>query len=206
MSTCGYLDFILKFLDAFEHFALLSHGVDLGVPREVVDKGHVLSEYCECCRLCWSHTLEWITSRRPMLMFCSFANGCQCCSLNWQASHTPSLSFSSKVGSPMTTPFNYIPLSFWRLNMVDSFIPQLYIGVSFGGFCKHSRFLLMRTIENEHSGFSSSARYESTLLFDEAKHVCVHKWKDCTFHLQIPFIILRFQTIFKNLIHQYHMF
>ena len=48
-------------------------------------------------------------------MFLSFGNGCQSCLPNWQASHTHVISFSVKVGSLMTTPFDCIPLSFWRL-------------------------------------------------------------------------------------------
>ena len=48
-------------------------------------------------------------------MFLSFENSCRCCLPNWQASHTPIISFSIKVTSPMPTYFDCIILSFWRL-------------------------------------------------------------------------------------------
>ena len=45
----------------------------------------------------------------------SFWNGCLCCLPNWHASHTPSMSFSLNVRSPMMTPFDCIALSLLRL-------------------------------------------------------------------------------------------
>ena len=48
-------------------------------------------------------------------MCLSLKNGCQCCLPNWQASHTPSISFSLKVGSPMTTTLDCIVLTLLRL-------------------------------------------------------------------------------------------
>ena len=38
MSTIGFFDFDLKFLEVSEHFALLPHRVDPGVPGEIVKK------------------------------------------------------------------------------------------------------------------------------------------------------------------------
>ena len=42
MSTDGLFDFVLEFLEVSEHFALLPHRVDPGVPGEVVDEEHVV--------------------------------------------------------------------------------------------------------------------------------------------------------------------
>ena len=47
MSTNGFFDFAFKFLEVSEHFALLLHPVDLGVPREVIDEEHVISTSVE---------------------------------------------------------------------------------------------------------------------------------------------------------------
>ena len=47
-------DFVLECLEVFEHFALLSHWVDPGVPGEVVDEEHVISASAECSGLCRS--------------------------------------------------------------------------------------------------------------------------------------------------------
>ena len=54
MSTSGFFDFALEFLEVFEHFTLMPHRVDPGVPREVVDEEHIISASTECCRLSWS--------------------------------------------------------------------------------------------------------------------------------------------------------
>ena len=54
MSTGGLFDFVLECLEVFEHFALLPHWVDPGVPGEVVDEEHVISASAECSRLCRS--------------------------------------------------------------------------------------------------------------------------------------------------------
>ena len=54
MSTSGFFDFVLKCLEVSEHFALLPHWVDPGVPGEVVDKEHIISASAECSRLCRS--------------------------------------------------------------------------------------------------------------------------------------------------------
>ena len=51
MSTSGFFDFALEFLEVSEHFALMPHQVDPGVPREVVDEEHVVSASAECSRL-----------------------------------------------------------------------------------------------------------------------------------------------------------
>ena len=48
-------------------------------------------------------------------MCLSLKNGCQCCLPNWQASHISLISFSFKVGSPLTTHFDCIALSLLRL-------------------------------------------------------------------------------------------
>ena len=54
MSTGGLFDFAFKFLEVSEHFTLLLHQTDSGVPGEVVDEEHVVSASAECNRLCRS--------------------------------------------------------------------------------------------------------------------------------------------------------
>ena len=51
MLTSGFFDFVFKFLEVFEHFALLPHRVDVGLSGEVVDEEHVISASAECSRL-----------------------------------------------------------------------------------------------------------------------------------------------------------
>mgnify|MGYP000636192767 CR=1 FL=1 len=51
MTTRGFFDFALKFLEVSEHFAFMSHRVDPGVPGEVVDEEHVISASAKCSRL-----------------------------------------------------------------------------------------------------------------------------------------------------------
>ena len=51
MSTGGFFDFALEFLEVSEHFALIPHRIDPGVPREVVDEEHVISASAKCCSL-----------------------------------------------------------------------------------------------------------------------------------------------------------
>ena len=58
-------------------------------------------------------------------------------------------------------------LKFVEIDVANSLVPQLYVGIGFRAFCEHGRFHLVR-IENEHSALSSSARDDSALFFDEA--------------------------------------
>ena len=51
MSTGSFFDFVLEFLEVSEHFALLPHRVDPGVPGEVVNEERVISVSAECSRL-----------------------------------------------------------------------------------------------------------------------------------------------------------
>ena len=57
-------------------------------------------------------------------------------------------------------------LNFVEIDVTNSLVPQLYVGIGFGAFCEHGRFHLVR-IENEHSALSSSVHDYSTLFFDE---------------------------------------
>ena len=43
MSSCFIFGPNFEFLEVCEHFTLLPHGEDPGVPREIVDKGDVVS-------------------------------------------------------------------------------------------------------------------------------------------------------------------
>ena len=52
MLTSHLFDFAIEFLEVTEHFALLPHWVDLGVPGEVVDEENVISASAECSHLC----------------------------------------------------------------------------------------------------------------------------------------------------------
>ena len=54
--------------------------------------------------------------------------------------------------------------------MAKSFVPQLYVGLSFMALGKHFRFHLVR-IENEHPAFPSSASDNSAFLFNEAPSI-----------------------------------
>ena len=51
MSTSRLSDFAFEFLEVSEHFALLPHRVDPGVPGVVIDKEHVISASSKCSRL-----------------------------------------------------------------------------------------------------------------------------------------------------------
>ena len=42
MSTNGFFDFVFKPLEVSQHFTLLPHRIDPGVPGEVVDEEHVV--------------------------------------------------------------------------------------------------------------------------------------------------------------------
>ena len=57
-----------------------------------------------------------------------------------------------------------------EIDVVDPFVPQLYVGVGSMALGKHCRFHLVR-IEDEHSTFFSSASDNSAFLFDEATMV-----------------------------------
>ena len=116
MPTYGFFYFVFKPLEVSEHFTLVLHGVDPGVPRLVVDKEHVIYRHMPNVAV-WvgPHTSEWNTSSRSLLTFPCFRNGCWCCLLNCQASHTPSISFCLKVRSLMKTLIDCISLCLWRL-------------------------------------------------------------------------------------------
>ena len=115
MTTNFLFDFVLEFLEVWEHFTLLPHGEDPGVPREVFDERYIILTTTDFFLWVGPHASECITSRISLLTFLSFGNSCWCCLPNWQASHMPGISFSIKVRSSMTIPFDCIPLSFWRL-------------------------------------------------------------------------------------------
>ena len=42
MTTRGFFDFTLEFLEVYEHFALMPHRVDPGVLGEVEDEEHLI--------------------------------------------------------------------------------------------------------------------------------------------------------------------
>ena len=48
MTTRGFFDFTLEFLEVSEHFALMPHRVDPCVPGEVIDERDVISASSEC--------------------------------------------------------------------------------------------------------------------------------------------------------------
>ena len=48
MSTRSLLDFVFEPLEVSEHFALLSHWVDPGVPGEIIDERDIVSASAEC--------------------------------------------------------------------------------------------------------------------------------------------------------------
>ena len=52
MSTSGFFDFVLECLEMSEHFTLLPHWVDSGVPGEVVDEGDEISAPAKTNVLC----------------------------------------------------------------------------------------------------------------------------------------------------------
>ena len=109
MSAGCLFDFTFEFLEVCKHCPLLPHGKDPCVPREVVDEGDVVSTSSKC-GWSWSPHLGGLCLR-----FARLEMGVDVVFPNWQASHTPSISFSLKFGSPMMTPLDCIPLSFWRL-------------------------------------------------------------------------------------------
>ena len=56
MSTGGFFDFALEFLEVCKHFALIPHRVDPGVPGEVVNEEHVVVKKTVPIRkLCITH-------------------------------------------------------------------------------------------------------------------------------------------------------
>ena len=58
-------------------------------------------------------------------------------------------------------------LKFVEIDVANSLVPQLYVGIDFRAFCEHGRLHLVR-IEDEHSALSSSAHDDSTLFSNEA--------------------------------------
>ena len=63
--------------------------------------------------------------------------------------------------------FQFHCLYFLEIDVANSLVPQLYVGIGFRAFCEHGRLHLVQ-IEDEHSALSSSACDDATLFFDEA--------------------------------------
>ena len=57
--------------------------------------------------------------------------------------------------------FQFHCLYFLEIDVANSLVPQLYVGIGFGAFCEHGRFHLV-CIKNKH------AHDDSTLFFNEA--------------------------------------
>ena len=110
MLTCCLFDFVFEFLEVWEHFTLLPHMKDLGVPREVVNEHHIVSATTECCRLGWAPCI-WMYYIQDSFAYVPLFRE----RLSMLLLKLTSFAHSNKVGSPITTPFSYIPLSFWRL-------------------------------------------------------------------------------------------
>ena len=84
-----------------------------------------------------------------------------------------------------THTFNFMPLKGWEsdadsfrlhalepleVDMVDCFVPYLYVRDGFMAFRKHNRFHLVR-VEDEHLALSSSASNEAAFLLNEVASV-----------------------------------
>ena len=82
-----------------------------------------------------------------------------------------------------THTFNFMPLKGWEsdadsfrlhalepleVDMVDCFVPYLYVRDGFMAFRKHNRFHLVR-VEDEHLAFSSTTRHDSAFLYNEVE-------------------------------------
>ena len=51
MTIACLFYFVLELLEVREHFALLTHGIKLDVPGEVLDEHYIVTTTTECCRL-----------------------------------------------------------------------------------------------------------------------------------------------------------
>mgnify|MGYP006872761979 CR=1 FL=1 len=103
---------------------------------------------------------------RGLCLHFFFGNGCRCCLLNEQATDTPSISFSLNVRSPITIPFDCMPLSLLRLIwlvLLSHSIMSVLALVSFANMVDH-----LAQIENVHSAFPSTTSDDSAFLLYEA--------------------------------------
>ena len=116
MPARGFFYFGFELLEVSEHFALFPHMVNLGMPWEVVNERHIVAKTTD--------SYHWVGPNSPYIWVnyiqCLFAHiplfreQLMMLFVEWKASRTPTISFSLKAETPMTTPFDYIPLSFWR--------------------------------------------------------------------------------------------
>ena len=54
-----------------------------------------------------------------------------------------------------------------EIDVANSLVPQLYVGIGFRAFCEHGRFHLVR-MKNKHAALSSYPRDDSARFFNEA--------------------------------------
>ena len=76
----------------------------------------------------------------------------------------------SKIRESDDDSFRLHPFKFLEIDVADSFVPQLYVGVDFPAHCIHNRFHLVR-VEDEHPTFSPTPSDESAFFFDEASSI-----------------------------------
>ena len=70
-------------------------------------------------------------------------------------------------------------LELLEIDVAYSHVPQFQVGFSFEAFGKHVLLRLVR-IEDEHSTFSSTVSYESTVVFHEAPSIVESLWPNET--------------------------
>jgi hypothetical protein len=58
-------------------------------------------------------------------------------------------------------------LKLLEIDMADSLVPYVQVGLGFQALCEHGRFDLGRC-EDEHTAFSATVSYDSVVFFDEA--------------------------------------
>ena len=58
-------------------------------------------------------------------------------------------------------------LELLEIDMADSLMPYVQVGLGFKALCEHSRFDLGRC-EDKHTAFSATVSYDSVVFFDEA--------------------------------------
>ena len=58
-------------------------------------------------------------------------------------------------------------LELLKINMADSLVPYVQVGLGFEALCEHSRFDLGRC-EDKHTTFTTTVSYDSAVFFDEA--------------------------------------
>ena len=64
-------------------------------------------------------------------------------------------------------PFDLHILEPLKINMADSLVPYVQVGLGFEALCEHGRFDLGRC-EDKHTAFSATVSYDSVVFFDEA--------------------------------------